>query len=138
MKAYPVELRTRIVAAVDRGVGSLPAVAALFNVSINCVANYLRLRDQTGSLQARPYHGGRAPAIAEHRSDEVRQLLAEQPDLTLEPIRDRLQLDCSLAAICRTLQKLDLPRKKKHSKRRNNSAPMCRPHGKNGSSGRRR
>ena len=138
MKAYPVELRSRIVAAVDCGVGSLPTVATLFNVSINCIANYLRLREQTGSLQPRPYHGGRAPAIPPHRYDEVRQLLAEQPDLTLEQIRERLQLDCSLAAICRTLQKLELPRKKKHSKRLNNNGPMCRPHDRSGSNGRRR
>jgi len=113
MKAYPVELRSRIVAAVDRGVGSLPTVAALFHVSINCVANYLRLREDTGSLEPRPNPGGRAPAIPEQRYDELRQLLAAHPDLTLEQIRDRLHLDCSLAAICRTLQKLNLTRKKK-------------------------
>lgn len=137
MKAYPVELRSRIVAAVDRGVGSLPTVAALFNVSINCVANYLRLREQTGSLQPRPYHGGRAPAIPQHRYDEVRQLLAEQPDLTLEQIRDRLQLDCSLAAICRTLKKLHLTRKKKHCRRPSSIGPTSRRPGKSGPSGRR-
>lgn len=114
----------------------MPAVAALFNVSINCVANYLRLREQTGSLQPRPYHGGRAPALAEHRYDEVRQLLAEQPDLTLEQIRDRLQLDCSLAAICRTLKKLDLPRKKKHSRRPSSNGPTSRRRGRSGPSGR--
>ena len=39
--------------------------------------------------------------------------LAEQPDLTLEQIRDRMGVDCSLAAICRTLKKLNLTRKKK-------------------------
>ncbi len=113
MKAYPVELRRRIVAAVDRKVGSLPYVAALFQVSINCVANYLQLRAETGSLQPRPNPGGRAPAIPETRYDELRQLIAQQPDLTLDQIRDRLQLNCSLAAISRTLTKLSLTRKKK-------------------------
>ena len=137
LKAYPVELRSRIVAAVDRGVGSLPTVAALFNVSINCVANYLRLRDQTGSLQPRPYYGGRAPAIPEHRHDELRQLLADQPDLTLEQIRDRMHLDCSLAAVCRTLKKLNLTRKKKRCTRPNSNGPTYRRRGSSGSSGRR-
>ena len=112
MKAYPVELRSRIVAAVDRGVGSLPAVAALFGVSINCVANYLVLRAETGSLQPRPNPGGRPPAIPAARYEELRQLLAEQPDLTLEQIRDRLGLGCSCAAVCRILKKLGLTRKK--------------------------
>ncbi len=137
MKAYPIELRSRIVAAVDRGVGSLPAVAALFRVSINCVAKYLQLREETGSLAPRPNPGGRAPAIAEERYDELRQLLADQPDLTLEQIRERMQLSCSLAAICRTLKKLNLTRKKKRCTRPSSNGPTCRPRGRSGSSGRR-
>jgi transposase len=118
MKAYPVELRTRIVAAVDRGVGSLPTVAALFGVSINCVANYLLLRAESGSLQPRPNPGGHPPAIPPERHDEIRRLLAEQPDLTLAQLRDRLGLDCSEAAVCRTLKKLGLTRKKNAARRR--------------------
>src|SRR3954447_23565037 len=136
MKAYPVELRSRIVAAVDGGVGSLPTVAALFNVSINCVANYLHLREETGSLDPRPNNGGHAPAIPEHRYDELRQLLADQPDLTLEQIRDRMHVACSLAAVCRTLKKLGLTRKKKRCTRPSSNGPTCRPHGKSGPSGR--
>jgi len=101
MNPYPTELRTRIVATADQGVGSLPTVAALFGVSTNCVANYLLLRTATGSLQPRPNPGGRAPAIGPERYDEVRQLLAAQPDLTLQEVRDALGLGCSLAAVCR-------------------------------------
>ena len=137
MKAYPFELRQRIVDAVDRGVGSLPVVASLFQVSLNCVAGYLQLRAETGSLQPRPNHGGRAPAIPEERYDELRQLLAQEPDLTLEQIRDRMGLTCSLAAICRTLKKLNLTRKKKRCTRPNSNGPMCKPSGRSGSSGRR-
>src|SRR5947209_1384285 len=113
MRAYPVELRRRIVDAVDRGVGSVPKVAALFSVSVACVANYLRLRDRTGSVAPRPDGGGRAPAIGPERHGELRRLIAQQPDLTLDEIRDRLGLGCSLAAISRTLTKLGLSRKKK-------------------------
>lgn len=51
LKAYPFDLRRRIVAAADRKVGSLPAITALFQVSTNCVANHLQLRAETGSLQ---------------------------------------------------------------------------------------
>jgi len=113
MNPYPVELRTRIVDAVDRGVGSLPTIAALFSVSVNCVASYLELREETGSLQPRPNPGGRRPAIPAQRYPELRRLLAAHPDLTLEQIRDRLRLSCSLAAVCRALKKLGLTRKKK-------------------------
>jgi transposase len=120
VRAYPVELRRRIVDAVDRGVGSLPTAAALFCVSVNCVANYLRLREQTDSLAPRPNNGGRPPALDPDRQEELRRLIAEQPDLTLEQIRDRLGLNCSLAAICRTLNKLGLTRKKKRASQPSN------------------
>lgn len=112
MNAYPVELRWRILDALDRGVGSVPQVARLFQVATNSVYNLLRLRQQTGDLQPRPNPGGRPPAIPPQRYDELRHLLAEQPDLTLSQIRDRLGLSCSEAAVCRTLKKLGLTRKK--------------------------
>ena len=137
MKAYPFELRQRIVDAVDRGVGSLPVVASLFNVSIHCISGYLQLRQETGSLQPRPNPGGRPPAIPPERYDELRELLAQQPDLTLEQIRDRMGVACSLAAICRTLKKLNLTRKKKRCTRPNSNGPTCRPSARSGSSGRR-
>jgi transposase len=132
-----LELRVRIVEAVDRGVGSLPKVAALFGVSINCVANYLHLRDQTGCLVPRPNPGGRPPAIPEDRHEEVRQLLAAHPDLRLDEIRDRLGVTCSLAAISRTLKKLGLPRKKKRSVRRSSSGRTSKPTETTGRSGKR-
>lgn len=72
LKAYPVGLRRRIVAAADRKVGSLPAVAAPFGVSTDCVANPLHLRAETGSLHPRPNPGGRAPATPEARQGELR------------------------------------------------------------------
>jgi transposase len=137
MNAYPVELRSRILDALDRGVGSVPQVARLFRVATNSVYNLLRLRQQTDSLQPRPNPGGHPPAIPEQRYDEVRRLIAEQPDLTLAQIRDRLGLTCSEAAVCRTLKKLGLSRKKKRSTPPSSSGPTYRRHARSGSSGRR-
>jgi len=110
MNAYPLELRQRILDAVERGVGSAPQVARLFCVAVNTVYNLQQLRAQTGTLQPRPNPGGRQPAIPPERHDEIRQLLAAQPDLTLAQLRDRLGIPCSEAAVCRTLKKLGLTR----------------------------
>ena len=70
----------RILDAVDSGLGPLTTVASLFRASINCVAGYLRLRQETHSLRPRPNHGGRPPANPEQRYDEFRRPLARQPD----------------------------------------------------------
>ena len=58
MKPSLVELRPRIVDAVDRGVASVPPVAALFSVSVGCVTGSLRRRAQTGVGGALLYEGG--------------------------------------------------------------------------------
>jgi transposase len=137
MNAYPMELRQRIVDALDRGVGSAPQVARLFRVAVNSVYNLVRLRDETGTLRPRPNPGGRAPAIPPERYDEVRQLLAAQPDLTLAQLRDRLGIACSEAAVCRTLKKLGLTRKKKLCTRPNSNGPTSKRLARNGSNGRR-
>jgi transposase len=136
MNAYPLELRQRILDAVERGVGSAPRVARLFCVAVHTVSNLQQLRAQTGALQPRPNPGGRPPAIPPQRHDEIRQLRAAQPDLTLAQIRDRLGLDCSEAAVCRTLKKLGLTRKKKRCAPPSSDGPMSRRTGRSGSSGR--
>jgi transposase len=112
MNALPMALRERLLDAVEGGDGSPAQVAGRFRVAVNTVYNLLRLRDQTGSLRPRPNPGGHQPAIPPQRHDAVRQLLAQQPDLTLAQLRDRLGIDCSEAAVCRTLKKLGLTRKK--------------------------
>lgn len=137
MNAYPVELRWRILDALDKGVGSVPQVARLFCVAINSVYNLIRLHQQTGDLQPKPNPGGRRPAIPPQRYHELRRIIAEQPDLTLAQIRDRLGLTCSEAAVCRTLKKLGLSRKKKRSTPASSNAPTCRWHARSGSNGRR-
>jgi transposase len=135
MNAYPMALRERILDALER-LGSALQVASLFSVAVNSVYNLRRLHDQTGTLRPRPNPGGRAPAIGPERYDEVRQLLADQPDLTLEQLRDRLGLRCSLAAVCRTLKKLGLTRKKKRSTPANSNGTMSKPPGRSGLNGR--
>jgi len=137
MNPYPLELRQRILDAIERGVGSAPLVARLFCVAVNTVYNLLHLRAQTGTLQPRPNPGGRPPAIPPERHDEVRHLLAAQPDLTLAQIRDRLGIACSEAAVCRTLKKLGLTRKKKRCTPPSSNGPTSRRPARSGSSGRR-
>ena len=56
MRAYSMDLRERVVAAVDRGMTQEQA-AAIFGVSVNTVGRYLTRRRNTGSL---------APSVQRH------------------------------------------------------------------------
>jgi transposase len=120
MRPYSLDLRERIVAAVDRGEGSLRQLAAFFCVSLSFVVRLLRRRRRTGSVQPAAHGGGQPPALNDQADQRLRTLVAEQPDATLEELRQRLGLPCSCMAIWRALNRLGLSRKKKtlHAKER--------------------
>ncbi len=81
MKAYSLDLRERIVAAVDAG-RPQGAVAQRFGVSLATVGNYLRLRRERGGLAPRPRVGGQ-PEIAPDRYPLLLAQLEAAPDATL-------------------------------------------------------
>ena len=113
MRAYPIELRERIVAAVERGDQSIRQIARQFLVNVSCVVRLLQRWRQTGSVQPKP-HAGIPPrkldATAEAR---LLELLDAQPDATLAELRERLGIPCCLMTIARALQRHRITRKKK-------------------------
>lgn len=113
MRPYSMDLGERVAATLDEHEGSQRQIAGRFRVSLSFVARLLRRRRQTGSLDPKPHGGGHPPALQEADLERGRQAVKEQPDITLEELRQRLGLSCSLTALWRGLRKLDLPRKKK-------------------------
>jgi transposase len=113
MKPYSEDLRTRIIATIDQHEGSLRQIALRFRVSLSFIERLLRRRRQTGSLRPKPHGGGRLPALDDNQLEQLRERVREQPDATLEELRQRLAVACSLGAICRALKRLGITRKKK-------------------------
>jgi transposase len=113
MSAYSQDLRQRVIDTVERGEGSLRQIARRFLVSLSFVTRLLRHHRETGSVEPKPHRGGRPPALGPADLERLRQLNREQPDATLEELRQRLGVDCSLMAISRALRKLKITRKKK-------------------------
>jgi transposase len=113
MSAYSQDLRQRVIDTVERGEGSLRQIARRFLVSLSFVTRLLRHHRETGSVEPKPHRGGRPPALGPADLERLRQLNREQPDATLEELRQRLGVACSLMAISRALRKLKITRKKK-------------------------
>ena len=117
MKAYSVDLRTRIVEAVDRQVGSQGEVAALFGVSRTWVKKVLRQRRETGSVTPKPHGGGHRPKVEAKKGEAVRAyIMEEKNDASLGEVQAyiarRWKLGVSQATVSRLLARLGLPRKK--------------------------
>ena len=113
MQPLSNDLRKRILEAVDNREGSRRKLAARFKVNTSTITKLLRLRRQTGSYEPRPHAGGVAPALDGDALERLRRLVEETPDATLEALRQKMSISGSRMIICRALQKLGLPLKKK-------------------------
>jgi transposase len=113
MKALSKDLRERILKAVDNREGSRRALADRFCVNASTITRLLQLRRQTGSSDPRPHGGGNAPTLDQEGLERLRALVREDPDATLEALRQRLGVDGSIMIVWRALKKLDITVKKK-------------------------
>lgn len=87
-RAYSLDLRERVVSAVESG-GTVRAVASVFGVSVSSVVKWSQRYRRTGSAAALPMGGRRPFALAAHR-DWVLCRVAEKPDLTLRALQAEL------------------------------------------------
>ena len=113
MTPYSQDLRKRVLDTVQRADGSLRQIARRFLVSISFVTRLLQLHRSTGSVLPRPHGGGNPAALGPEDLERLRELVRQQPDATLEELRQRLGVSCSTMTISRALRTLGLPRKKK-------------------------
>ncbi|KZL20572.1 winged helix-turn-helix domain-containing protein [Pseudovibrio sp. Ad37] len=114
-KPYPIELRERVVAFVEAG-NTHRASALQFQVSIKFVNDMVRLKRESGSLQAKrqgnPGHGKLSKL-----HEWVRLRLQEKSDLTLDELARELSAQHGLkvhrSSVGRLLHRLGLSHKKR-------------------------
>lgn len=113
MKPLSNDLRQRILDAVNNKEGSRRKLADRFKVNTSTITRLLQLRRQTGSFEPRPHGGGVEPTLDHDALERLGKLVEETPDATLEALKLKMGISGSRMIICRALQKLGLPLKKK-------------------------
>jgi transposase len=113
MQPLSNDLRQRILDAIDNREGSRRKLAARFAVNTATITRLLKLRRETGSIEPRPHGGGVEPTLDHDALERLRKLVEETPDATLEALKQKMGVSGSRMIICRALQKLGLPLKKK-------------------------
>jgi len=94
-KGYSKDLRERAVSMVEEG-ESRREVARLFNLAPSTAVRWLDRWTRTGSVEAKPGTGHSRSPLKAHEQ-WLLDLVAQEPDLTLEEIRDRLRGEKKLA-----------------------------------------
>lgn len=126
-KPYSEDLRERVVEAIEAG-HTREEVAELFGLSLSTVGRLVRRKRETGSIRADKFGGYKQHALQAH-ADRVRQLVSEQPDITLLEIQGHLakhKVTVSQTAIFRFLRHVNLTFKKKSARRRTGPAGRSR------------
>jgi len=122
MEAYSVDLRKRVLADCDAGLGTME-VAAKFQVSESWVRRLKQRRRETGRVAPLPRSGGRPIKIAGAREKRLKELLKKHPDATLHELRRRLRLQCCVSTVHLAVIRLGMSYKKSHCVPANSSAP---------------
>jgi transposase len=122
-KAYPLELRQRVVGAYEEGEGTYNELAAVYRVGRATVDRWLARFRTVGSVASAGHRGGHPSRVDEEGQRAIRAWIHEVPDLSLQELIakyiDVFAVPVSKSAMSRTLQRLGLTRKKRPSTRPN-------------------
>jgi transposase len=108
-----MDLRVRVIHAIERHEQSWRQIARRFQVSLSFVTRLVQRHRATGNYGPKPHGGGRRAALDAPAQERLRRLVQDQPDATLEELAARVGVPCSRMAIARALKKLGITRKKK-------------------------
>ena len=98
-KAYPIEIRNRVIRKYNEG-KTVAEIVSELSVGQRFVFEMLRLHKTGVSLEPKPRSGGRKPTLDEEKLAEIEALVLETPDITLQEIKESMGLSISISIIC--------------------------------------
>lgn len=114
----PVDLRERVMEALDNGEGTLEELAERFSIRRNSILQWRRLRDETGSLRPRPMGGARPRKKRVDAAGEawLRDTLNAKPALTHKQLvalyHEQFGLELPVETMRSTVKRLGYTHKK--------------------------
>ena len=116
-KPISTDLRERIIDLWKEGQKTYEDLADHFSVGRATVSRLLRRFRETGGVEPLPHGGGMPRSIPVEKEDELKALIEEQPDRTLQEMAElysaRTGVSVSRATIGRMMVRLGYSRKKR-------------------------
>ena len=116
MKAYSVDFREKIVSAIEEGDSSVRKVAQRFGVSKNFVQKLITQKRSKGHILPEKQGGSMVSPVMKYQAQLI-AILEKHNDATLaeycELLDDETGLWVSQSTMCRTFERLKLPRTKR-------------------------
>jgi transposase len=131
-KSLCTEIRESIICHKQNGAKN-GEIAKWLRVSTRSVKRIWNSYRKTKSIVPKPQNSGRHPAFCEKKLDVIIAKIREQPDITLEELKEGLHLNISISALSRKLMKKKLSFKKRRCFQKSNSAQTYNGFGVSGS-----
>jgi len=113
-----LDLRERIIRSYDKKEGTREEIAERYQVSEGMVKKLIQQRKKIGSISHQSHRCGRKPCLTQEMRDQIREVVERKKDITLENIRNQLNLTCSLMTIDRVLKAMGYTYKKNATRER--------------------
>jgi transposase len=108
-----------LISRANRDGMSVKEMARVYRVPERTIRRLLKHEQETGSMEAHTGRCGRPPALSREGLELMRKIIEEQPDITLEEIKERMKLSICVSAICRIIKyKLKFTYKKNSVRKR--------------------
>jgi transposase len=117
MKALSMDLRTRIIAAIEEGIENMREIAERFSVHYKTVQKLKYQWRDTKSIEPRVNRVGRRRALSDSQRKRLDELIRSNSNLTLEQLRDRIQANCCAVTIWNEVRRLGHTYKKAVARR---------------------
>ena len=116
-RAYPVELRERVVSAFNEGEGTYDEIAERFKVGRASVIRWVALERDEGTLAAKPMGGARHEYLIDSEGEQmIRDVLEGLPDATLDELvavyAETRGIEVSVRTMGRCVRRMGLTRKR--------------------------
>lgn len=115
-KPYPLELRVRVIAAIDKGM-PVEVAAETFAVCERTIWDWLARRKATGDVSPTVGKVGRKPLLEPFR-EQLLGIIDERPDATLREMAEQLPIEVGKSCISATLHRWGVTYKKSRYGRR--------------------
>ena len=93
--------------------GDAEAIAQAYSVSERTVYRLAQQKRETGSVELKTSQRGRKPVLTKENKMDIQQCVEERPDITINEIREKLQLTASYSTVERAVKVMGYALKKK-------------------------
>ena len=133
-RAYPIELREKVLAAYHDGEGTFAELGERFKIGEATVNRWVSRERRTGSVAASPMGGGRRSVFDEQGEEFITHVLAEVPDTTgvelVAAYAEEFGITVGVSTMNEKLRRMGYTRKRGSSVRQLPSEPTLSRSGK--------